>query len=131
MSEGELLGVKGLAIAVGGGLGALARAWLSARAGTGVGLLAGVPLGTLWANSTGSLLLGALVGLLPSEGLLRPALTTGLMGGLTTFSTLSLESALFFHSSGPLKAVAHLALHCVGGVIFAMWGLRIGEAFAK
>lgn len=131
MSEGGLLGVKGLAIAVGGGLGALARAWLSARAGVAGGLLAGVPLGTLWANYAGSLLLGVLVGLLPSEGLLRPALTTGLMGGLTTFSTLSLESALFFQSSGLLRAGAHLALHCVGGVIFAVWGLRIGASFVR
>ena len=116
---------------LGGGLGALLRAWLSARSGVGEGWLTGVPLGTLWANWGGSLLLGALIGALPVDGAVRAGLTTGLMGGLTTFSTLSVESASLLSSSGLMYALRHFALHCVGGLIFAVFGLRIGSVFAK
>ena len=125
------MGVKGLAIALGGALGALLRALISAQAGVGSGWLLGTPLGTLWVNWAGSLLLGGLIGALPHDGAWRAGLTTGLMGGLTTFSTLSVESASFFTHSGWLRAGAHLALHGVGGVIFALWGLRLGAFFAK
>jgi len=118
-------------IMIGGGLGALLRAWLSASSGVGSGWLAGVPLGTLWANWLGSLLLGVIVGGLPVEGALKAGLSTGLMGGLTTFSTLSVESASILSVSGGLRTLSHFALHCVGGLIFAVFGLRIGSIFVK
>lgn len=116
---------------LGGGLGALLRAWLSTSSGLGSGWLAGVPLGTLWANWLGSLLLGVIVGGLPVEGALKAGLSTGLMGGLTTFSTLSVESASILSTSGIMKAAGHFALHCLGGLLFAVFGLRIGSVFVK
>jgi len=131
LSAGELLGLKGALIALGGATGALTRAWLSAHSGLGTGWLEGVPLGTLWANWAGSLLLGALVGALPVDGPLKAGLTTGLMGGLTTFSTLSIESASLFSSVGLSRALAHFGLHCLGGLAFAVFGLRMGLYFAK
>lgn len=116
---------------LGGGLGALLRAWMSSYCGIGHAWLAGVPLGTLWANWIGSLLLGVLVGGLPIADPLKSGLSTGLMGGLTTFSTLSIESANLFSSSGLMRSLGHFSLHCFGGLFFALLGLRIGSIFAK
>ena len=75
------------AVFVGGGVGALIRFLLSNALNPVVisPHLLGVPLGTLVANWGGSLLLGILVGLFPVSTPLKLALTTGLMGGLTTF----------------------------------------------
>jgi fluoride exporter len=116
----------GLAIFIGGGIGALLRASLSQVSGIGSGPLSGIPLGTLWANWGGSFLLGVLVGAMISHHPLRSGLTTGLMGGLTTFSTLTIENINIFNEKGGLAALFHFGLHGVGGLIFAFLGLSIG-----
>ena len=74
-------------------LGALARwgagLWLNAR-------WAGFPLGTLFVNCVGGLLIGMALAWFersPNE-LLRLLLVTGFLGGLTTFSAFSAESLL-------------------------------------
>src|SRR5262245_2771530 len=59
-----------------------------------------LPIGTLLINVTGSLLLGAVAGLFASRGHashnLQLFVTTGILGGFTTFSAFSLESALLW-----------------------------------
>ncbi len=125
------------AVAAGGAAGALCRAWVSARAGATAlegplgPALAGLPLGALWVNWAGSFALGALVALLPTHTPLRAALTTGFMGALTTFSTLSVEVVTLARAGRPLAAGAHLALHGAGGLIFALLGLSLGALFAR
>ena len=76
------------------GAGAACGAWL--RWGLGVWLnpvFALVPLGTLAANLLGGLLMGVALAAVQAWPTLSPALklllTTGLLGGLTTFSTFS------------------------------------------
>lgn len=124
-------------MALGGALGAVCRAWVSARAGaTGsagpLGAhLAGLPLGALWVNWAGSFALGLLVTLLPPHSPSRAALATGFMGALTTFSTLSVEVVTLAREGRALAAGAHLALHCAGGLIFALLGLSFGALFAR
>ena len=122
---------QGLAVFIGGGIGAFLRAWISSVSGTGTGLLEQVPLGTLWVNWGGSFLLGFLLGVLPSNGNLKSGLTTGMMGGLTTFSTLSVENVMLFQSGKPLQAVFHLLFHCGGGLFFAFMGLSLGATLGK
>ena len=82
-----------IAVAGGAGIGALLR-WI-----LGLGFDAvfpAIPLGTLLANVLGGFLMGLVIGsidqfqTLPLEW--RLALTTGLLGGLTTFSTFSGET---------------------------------------
>src|SRR5690606_11015497 len=78
------------------GLGAALGAWL--RWGLGLllnPLFATLPLGTLVANLAGGGLMGLALAFIQSGAPLAPALklflTTGLLGGLTTFSTFSAE----------------------------------------
>jgi fluoride exporter len=85
--------MNALGVAVGGGLGALARYWVD-------GLVSKrqrspFPLGTLAINVSGSALLGLVVGLATRGSLSTTAalwLGTGLIGGYTTFSTFTYET---------------------------------------
>lgn len=89
------------------------------------------PLGILVVNVTGSFALGVLTGL--SAGLLGGDLAwvlgVGLLGGYTTFSTVSVESALLVGAGearkGWLNAVGTLVL----GVVAAAAGLALGSLF--
>jgi fluoride exporter len=86
-----------LAVAVAGGLGAVARFALdgSVRARTSRSTVASFPSGTVVINVTGSFVLGVVTGLalahaVPDE--LRLVVGTGFCGGYTTFSTALLET---------------------------------------
>jgi fluoride exporter len=79
-------------IGAGGALGA------AARYGTGLAIpprLDAFPVATFAVNVVGAVILGAVVALpadwLAAHELTRPAIGTGFCGGLTTFSTMTLE----------------------------------------
>jgi len=79
-------------VGVGGAIGA------AVRYGTTLAIpprLDAYPLGTFLVNVVGGVILGAVVALpadwLSAHELTRPAIGTGFCGGLTTFSTMSLE----------------------------------------
>lgn len=104
-----------IAIFCGAGLGALAR-W-----GLGLALnpiFPTLPLGTLAANVLGGLLIGIALGLFNHFETLAPAIrlaiTTGFLGGLTTFSTFSAEATNLLLRAEYLWAgllvMAHVAL---------------------
>jgi CrcB protein len=116
-----------LAVAVGAVVGSLARwgagLWLNPR-------WAGFPLGTLFVNCLGGLLVGMVLFWLersPNE-LLRLLLVTGLLGGFTTFSAFSAESLILLQRGEFLLALTHTAAHVVGGLVCAALGFRIAEA---
>lgn len=119
----------GLAIALAGALGALAR-WgvdsvVERRAG-------GFPWGILLVNASGSLLIGVAVGVFETrfehETWLRAAVLVGFLGAYTTFSTFSLDTYRMLQLGLAGQAVANV----VGSVLVALaavWlGLRLGEA---
>jgi CrcB protein len=113
-----------LAVAFGGVIGCLLRwlagLWLNGRWG-------GFPLGTLLVNLVGGLFIGALLAWFsrsPNE-LLRLLLVTGLLGGLTTFSSFSGESLLLLQRGDWLLAFAHTAAHVLGSLTCAAIGYGV------
>ncbi len=101
-----------LAIGLGAAIGACLRGWL-ARFNP---IHYWIPLGTLGANVLGGLLIGlALVwfervgsGLSPN---IRLFVITGFLGGLTTFSTFSVEVFTFIHNGKLLAGLGLIGLH--------------------
>jgi len=117
------------------GIGAALGAWL--RWALGVGLNAFVPqlpLGTLAANLIGGFLVGVAVALFEAHGHLAPALrlfvVTGFLGGLTTFSAFSGESAALLMSGRFGWAFLHLASHLVGSIALTVLGVWTVRALA-
>ena len=112
-----------LAVAAGSAVGALAR-W---QAGVWFNpVWAGFPLGTLFVNALGGLLIGLAFAWLdrcPSDGL-RLLLVTGGLGGFTTFSAFSAESLALLERGRFELALAHTGAHVVGALACAALGAR-------
>lgn len=103
-----------------GALGTLLRYGLSRFVGERV---AGTfPWGTLVVNLSGAFVLGALAGLPRLPGEWRLALGTGLVGGYTTFSTLTWESLRLIEVGETLAGIANLALSAGLGLAVAALG---------
>ncbi len=118
-----------LAVAAGGAVGAGFRHLLGVVMLRWLG--SGFPWGTYAANILGALLMGSFIALMLRFEIrdphLRAFLTTGLLGGFTTFSTFSLEVVLLFERNEHLLALFYAlssVLLCVGGVFLMLWLLR-------
>jgi len=117
-------------ICFGGALGTGARyllsGWILAFAGTSF------PWGTLAVNVTGSFLLGVITQIALTTRLLNPtlrlALSVGLLGGFTTYSTFNYETIAYLRNRawmyGTLNVAATVLL-CLaagfGGLAAARW----------
>jgi CrcB protein len=106
-----------LFVALGGAAGSVLRHLTSLAM---LGLLGpGFPWGTLSVNILGSAAIGVAAGLgLQGEG--RLLLVTGFLGGFTTFSAFSLESATLAERSLPLAALYVVASVGLGLAAFAL-----------
>ncbi|MHA6493060.1 fluoride efflux transporter CrcB [Pseudomonas borbori] len=121
-----------VAVAVGGALGCVLRFLTSSW------MVAHWPrhfyLGTLAVNLIGCLLIGLLSGLfllrtdLPLE--LRTGLTVGLLGGLTTFSSFSLEVLKLLEHGRLAEAAAYLICSMLGGLLAAWAGLGLARLYS-
>jgi len=117
-------------IAVGAACGALLRWWLGLTLNS---LFPAIPLGTLTANLVGGFLMGIMMGFvrhhvfLPEE--IRLALTTGFLGGLTTFSTFSAEAITLFSHHEYLFFLLILLGHVVGSLVATLLGLYSVKLF--
>lgn len=122
-------GMELLLIAIGGALGAVARALID-QAATRAGWSA--EYGTLTINLIGSLLAGLIAVLIversmvPSE--VRPLLITGLLGGFTTFSALSLQLSRLMAAGDAVGAATYAFGSVVLGALCALIGAAIGRA---
>lgn len=120
-------GLNVLAVAAGGIVGCLLR-WL-----TGVWLnprWSGFPLGTLFVNCVGGLLIGIALFWFeraPNETL-RLLVVTGMLGGFTTFSSYSVESLIMLQRGELALALAHTAAHVLGALTCAAVGFRLAQA---
>ncbi len=108
------------AIAVGGGLGGVARYLLSAAFPAGHGF----PWAIFAVNVSGSFLLGVLVVYLleiwPPRRFLRPFLAVGLIGGYTTFSTFA-GGVLTLLVGGATALADAYALSSILAGLLAVW----------
>lgn len=115
-----------LAIASGGAIGALGRYFVSLFS-SNIGLFSN----TLVVNLMGSLLLGMLTGLAWEHTgltpLVRLALTTGLLGAFTTFSSFSIENAHLIQKEQWALLSLNLVVQVLGGILLALLGIYIGN----
>lgn len=119
----------GLLVALAGGLGAVTRFVVDAQVGRRTAG-AGLPLGTLAINVTGSFLLGVIAGwwtFHTGDPGIKQVLGTGFMGGYTTFSTASVEAARILRAGRAWSALVHAAGMLVLSVAFAALGYWLGS----
>jgi CrcB protein len=113
----------------GGALGAAARhllgGWLLRHAGNGW------PWGTLACNLLGSFAAGLLFALLegrgPSALYWRAFLIVGILGALTTWSALMLETLLYARSARLGSLFGYFATTLAGGLLLVWVGARLGD----
>ena len=117
-----------VAISLGAAIGALARWALTLWLGFGA-----MPWGTLAANLVGGYLIGLVVAslaLLPDiSPVWRLALVTGFLGGLTTFSSFSIEVVTMLMEGRLGIALATAASHVCGSLVLTWLGVRTVHAF--
>ena len=89
------------------------------------------PWATLLTNLSGAFLLAVLLVVLsrrfPGERYVRPLLGTGVLGGYTTFSTLSVDVVQLVHRGEALLAVAYVVASVAGLVAACLAGLALAR----
>jgi CrcB protein len=121
----------GSIFAVGGG--AAVGAWIRWGLGAALNpLFPTLPLGTLAANLIGGLLMGVAMELVTRHALLPPEarllVTTGFLGGLTTFSTFSAEITTLLLRREWLWSGIGVAAHLVGSLLLTLAGILLARA---
>jgi CrcB protein len=118
-----------LIVFLGGGIGASLRHGVNVLFARMLGTA--FPYATMFENITGSLVMGLLAGYFAFKGdasqSWRLFLTTGILGGYTTFSAFSLDAALLYER-GELSLAA---LYVVGSVALSIAGLFAGLALVR
>ncbi|MFW6437826.1 MAG: fluoride efflux transporter CrcB [Armatimonadota bacterium] len=120
---------KLLAIAIGGAIGAIARA--SACTITERHLGADFPYGTLLVNIAGGFMIGMIAGLSSSmelHPLVRDAVVIGGLGALTTFSTFSLDTLTLASGGNLLHALGNIAANVVLALAATGGGVLLGRS---
>ncbi len=119
-----------IAICIGASFGALSRWGLALWLGVG-GLMS---WGTLSANLIGGFLVGVAVAsfeLMPGlEPVWRLAIITGFLGGLTTFSSFSVEVVAMLLEGRLAVALMTAAAHLCGSLLLTWVGIRTVQSVA-
>ncbi|RDY29216.1 fluoride efflux transporter CrcB [Romboutsia weinsteinii] len=119
--------IKVLYIGLGGFIGAILRYLVSVEAAKYID--SKLPAGTLIVNILGGLLIGFIMQLTKDSNVisdeLKLFLTTGLMGGLTTFSTFSYETVNLFSREHYLLAGINILLNVLLSILGVVIGIKI------
>ena len=118
-----------LIVFLGGGIGAALRHGINIAGMRTLG--SDFPYATFFINVTGSIVMGVAAAYFAFRGDIsqhwRLFLTTGVLGGYTTFSTFSLDAALLYERDQYLAC----ALYVIGSVVLAIGGLFTGLAVIR
>ncbi len=94
-----------------------------------------IPLGTLAANLLGGLIMGLVLGAFAQFQALSPEtrlfITTGFLGGLTTFSTFSGETVTLWLRQEYAWSLALIGLHLVGSLGMTLLGFALTHALLR
>ena len=116
-----------LIVFIGAGIGGALRHGVTVGAARLFGL--GFPYGTLIVNVAGSFAMGLLAGFfayragIPQH--MRLFLTTGILGGFTTFSTFSLDAALLIERHSLGMAAGYMVGSVAAGLSALFFGLAL------
>ncbi len=117
--------IGAMAVGLGAALGALLRWVLSSWLNP---LHDGIQLGTLVTNLIGGYFVGIAVTWFSHNpdisSTCRIFAVTGFLGGLTTFSTFSLEVVLLVQSEKHLSAAFCIAIHVFGSILATILGMK-------
>lgn len=115
-----------------GGLGSGARYLIALAAGDKAG--ESIPYGTLIVNVVGSFLIALVLELALRMRSLTPnltlAITTGFMGGFTTYSSFNYQTTALALNGHHAKAALNLVLTLAGCVLAGLLGLWIARRLA-
>jgi fluoride exporter len=118
-----------LVVFLGGGIGAAMRHGINIAVARMLGTA--FPYGTLLINITGSFIMGLVAAYFAFKGDAsqhwRLFLTTGILGGYTTFSAFSLDAALLYERG----EVGLAALYVIASVAVSIAGLFAGLALVR
>lgn len=122
-------GLSMLVVFGGAGFGALLRWWLG---GVLNPVFPTLPLGTLAANLLGGFLVGLSGAWFSHNASLPPEwrllVITGFMGGLTTFSTFSLEVVTLIGRQQYAWALGEACVHLAGSLMLTALGILLANA---
>ncbi len=122
--------VRVLLVGLGGFVGSILRYLLSGIS-QGIFQTARFPIGTLIVNLSGCFVIGLLSQLAESQGafteLTRAFVFAGILGGFTTFSTLTNESLNLFRAGDFLLGLLNVGIQVLGGLSLAWLGRISGQ----
>lgn len=121
-----------LIVFLGAGLGGALRHGVNLGAARWLGV--GFPWGTLTVNIAGGLAMGLIAGwFMLHDGAgqhWRLFLTTGILGGFTTFSAFSLDAVLLYERGELGLAALYVLASVIGAIAALAIGLAIGRTLA-
>ncbi|MBM3343316.1 MAG: fluoride efflux transporter CrcB [Betaproteobacteria bacterium] len=118
------------------GVGAALGAWLRWALALGYNAaLPHLPLGTLLANLIGGFLIGVAIEWFTAHPVLAPEIRlfviTGLLGGLTTFSTFSFETVALLQRGEYGWAATLMLAHLLGSIVMTLAGIALMRWLAQ
>lgn len=115
-----------LAVLIGGGVGSVARWYISLKLNPTSSL---IPIGTLTVNLVGAFIIGLVIALFNRmthwDPVWKMLLTTGFCGGMTTFSTFSLEVVYMLQDGRFGAALLNIALNLFGSIALTIIGFML------
>jgi CrcB protein len=118
-----------LLVAVGGAFGSVARYWVGGWAPRLLGQA--FPYGTLVVNLLGSFLISLVMGVALNTSVVSPNarifLTTGILGGFTTYSSFNYETLALLEQRLWLTGGLNLAVTVGGCLLFGLLGLALAR----